>query len=245
MSQNEIHPIDCGDKTENVLTTDNLQESKCFKAFKKILVILDSFFKIPRTYTLSHINDDTDTISRADSERRLCWLMWCFGLCLDFGLAILIVILISFEQNKVLSTVTENENMSPDVSVVQKLVVMFGDGMTLFFAMNKSLELEVVKTHKFTFDKCGFFAYDEINHIQTLVGSPGNLNLIHDPNFNSKRIRGMIVFKRSWRARALLNIGRFRQLADVLCFLLSFFPLFVPGPRRTPADPDGPRRTTV
>ena len=176
-----------------MMTTDNQQVRKCFQVLKTILQKLDNFFKIPRTYTLSHINDDTDTISRAESERRLCLLMGCLGLCLDFGLAILIVILISLEQNQLVPIRSEMEKLSSNVPVVQKLAVIFGDGTTLFLVMNRSLELETVKTHKFTYDKCGFFAYDEINHIQTLVGSPGKLNYIHDSDFNSKKITGIIV----------------------------------------------------
>ena len=175
------------------MITDNQQETKCFQAFNKFLVLLDTFFKIPRTYTLSHINDDTDTISRSDSERRLCLLFWWLGLCLDFGLAILIGILITLEQNQIVRISSEMEKITSNVPLVQKLAVIFGDGTTLFLVMNKSLELETVKTHKFTYDKCGFFAYDEINHIQTLVGSPGKLNYIHDSDFNSKKITGRIL----------------------------------------------------
>ena len=215
MSQNEIHQIDCTEntdykteieiktktetktetetETENVLTmtSDNQPKGKCFQAFKKILVLLDTFFKIPRIYTLSHINDDTDTISRADSERRLCLLFWCLGLFLNFGLAILIGILFYLHQNQIVPITSDVEEMSSNIPVVQKLAVIFGDGTTLFFALNKSLELIILKTHKFNYDNCGFFAYDGPNHIQTLVGSSGKLNYIHDSNFNSKKIQGI------------------------------------------------------
>ena len=167
MSQNEIYQIDCTDNTdykteikteaeaeakaENVLTmtSDNQPKGKCFQAFKKILVLLDTFFKIPRIYTLSHINDDTDTISRADSERRLCLLFWCLGLFLNFGLAILIGILFSLQQNQIVPIRSEMEEMLSNIPVVQKLAVIFGDGTTLFLAMNKSLELIILKIHKF------------------------------------------------------------------------------------------------
>ena len=172
------------------MTIHNEQGTKCFQAFNKFLVLLDTFFKIPRTYTLSHINDDTDTISRNDSERRLFLLMSCLGLCLEFGLAILIGILISLQQNQVFTINSKMEDILSDVPVIQKLAVIFGDGTTLFLVMNKSLELETIKTHKFTYDKRGIFAYSEINHIQTLIGSPENPNYIHDSNFNSKKILG-------------------------------------------------------
>ena len=172
------------------MTSDNQQETKCLQTFKKILVILENFSKIPRIFTLSHINDNTDTISRADSEKRLFLLFWCLGLCLNLGLAILIGILFSLQQNEIVLIGSEMEEVSSDVPVVQKLAVIFGDGTTLFLAMNKSLELNVLKTHKFNYDNCGFFAYDEPNHIQTLVGSSGKLNYIHDSNFNSKKIQG-------------------------------------------------------
>ena len=83
------------------MIADNQQGTKCFQAFNTFLELLDAFFKIPRTYTLSHNNDDTDTISRAHSEQRLCLLISCLGLCLDFGLTILIGILIMLEQNQI------------------------------------------------------------------------------------------------------------------------------------------------
>ena len=105
-----------------MMTTDNQQVRKCFQVLKTILLKLDTFFKIPRTYTLSHINDDTDTISRAESERRLCLLMGCLGLCLDFGLAILIVILISLEQNQLVPIRSEMEKLSSKKETVNKFL---------------------------------------------------------------------------------------------------------------------------
>ena len=74
--------------------------------------------------------------------------------------------------------------------VVQKLVVVFGDGTTLMLAMKKSFEFNIIQYHKFNYDKNGFFAFDQIDHIQTLVGSAGKLNYMHDYRFNSKKIPG-------------------------------------------------------
>ena len=103
-------------------------------------------------------------------------------------MTLLITILISLMDNDALNL--SNQPLQNDLPVLQKLVVIFGDGTALFLAMNTMLELKILKTHRFNFDKCGFFAYDAIDHIQTLVGSPGTLNYIHDSNFNSKKIIG-------------------------------------------------------
>ena len=110
------------------------------------------------------------------------------GKVAHFGLAIFIGIFFSLQQNQILPNRSEIEEISSDVPVVQKLAVIFGDGTTLFLAMNKTLNLNVLRTHRFHYDNCGFFAYDHPNHIQTLVGSSGKLNYIHDSNFNSKKI---------------------------------------------------------
>ena len=171
--------------------TDNT-DYKCYQSLIRFLKLLNTFFQLPRTYQLSHVNDDTDVISRSDSDRRVVLLIWFLGFCLNVGMTILISILISIINNDTLNLSNNLLQNKSKVPVVQKLVVLFGDGTTLFLAMNKMLELKIVKTHKFNFDKCGFFAYDESGHIQTLVGSPGKLNYIHDSNFNSKKIVGNI-----------------------------------------------------
>ena len=72
---------------------------------------------------------------------------------------------------------------SDSLPVVQKLVVVFGDGTTLMLAMNKSFELNIVQHHKFNYDEKGFFAFDQI-------GSQGKLNFMHDYRFNSKKVPG-------------------------------------------------------
>ena len=161
-----------------------------YQSLIRFLKLLNTFFQLPRTYQLSHVNDDTDIISRSDSDRRVFLLIWFLGFCLDLGMTILISILISIINNDALDLRNNLLQNNSDVPVVKKLVVIFGDGTTLLLAMTKSLELEIVKTHRFNFDKCGFFAYDHVDHIQTLVGSPGKLNYIHDSNFNSKKIIG-------------------------------------------------------
>ena len=74
--------------------------------------------------------------------------------------------------------------------VVQKLVVIFGDGTAFFLVMYKNLELAIVQDQKFNFDERGFFAYDQINHVQTLVGDPFDLNYMHYSKFHYKKIPG-------------------------------------------------------
>ena len=74
--------------------------------------------------------------------------------------------------------------------VVPKLVVIFGDGTAFFLVLDNSLELAIIQDKKFIFDERGFFAYDQINHIQTLVGNPYALNYMHYSKFHYKKIHG-------------------------------------------------------
>ena len=185
-------------KNKELFKTDRLEAEKsgqkrCLQAFNKLLILLNDFSRVPRTYKLSHINDNTDVIPKAESEKRVIWLICVLGVCLHLGLAVMISILILITESPVFSMKTPTEKLVPDVAVLQKLVVIFGDGTTLFLAMNMNLEVEVLKTHKFNYDHCGFFAYDEPNHIQTLVGSSENLNYIHDSGYNSKKIQGKLL----------------------------------------------------
>ena len=114
--------------------------------------------------------------------------IWFLGFCLNFGITILICVMISIEGSH--TTYQLTNFLQNNVPVLQKLVVIFGDGTALFIAMNKRLQFHILKKHKFNFDQCGFFAFDAVDHIQTLVGSPGKLNYIHDSDFNSKKIIG-------------------------------------------------------
>ena len=175
------------------LETDKSDQKKCLQAFNKLLTLLNDLCRVPRTYKLTHINDDTDVIPKSQSEKRVIWLICVLGVCLHLGLAVMISILILITESPVFSMKTPTEKLVPDVAVLQKLVVIFGDGTTLFLAMNMNLEVEVLKTHKFNYDHCGFFAYDEPNHIQTLVGSSENLNYIHDSDFKSEKIQGKVL----------------------------------------------------
>lgn len=175
------------------LETDKSDQKQCLQAFNKLLTLLNDFSRVPRTYKLTHINDNTDVIPKSQSEKRVIWLICVLGFCLHLGLAIVISILISITENPVFSMKTQTEKLVSEVAVLHKLVVIFGDGTTLFLAMNMNLELKVLKTHKFNYDHCGFFAYDEPNHIQTLVGSSENLNYIHDSDFNSIKIQGKLL----------------------------------------------------
>ena len=188
MLKQEIQQSDTDNNTD--YKSDHHDGKVWYQSLIRILKLLNTFFQLPRTYQLSHVNDDTDIISRSDSDRRVFLLIWFLGFCLNLGMTILISILISLINNDALNLSNNLLQNKSDMPVLQKLAVIFGDGTTLFLAMNKMLELKIVKTHKFNFDKCGFFAYDEVDHIQTLVGSPGRWNYIHDSNFNSKNIIG-------------------------------------------------------
>ena len=61
--------------------------------------------------------------------------------------------------------------------------------------MDKSLELKITNTWKYSYDKRGFFAFATEDSIQTLVGSQGKPNYVHDFKFNSKKIKGLLFLK--------------------------------------------------
>ena len=152
---------------------------------------LDKLFTVPK-YKLRHVIDDTDVISRAESEKRIFWIIFILGLLLNLGTCFLISIFISLNKEIQLKTYDE-ERLMP---VLQKLVLILSDGTALFLYMTKSLELKIAQIHNFDYDRCGFFAYYQHGHIQTLVGNTYELNYIYDSNFDSKAIRGKkISFK--------------------------------------------------
>ena len=195
MMKPEIHQIEITDIPDYNADNDLMKKTVSLDgkgwchSLKKFIKLLNIFFQIRSTYKLSHVNDNTDLISRSESERRVFLLIWFLGFCLNLGMTILISILITLINNDTTKNLS-NYPLQNDMPVLQKLAVIFGDGATLFLAMNTNQELQIVKTHRFNFDKCGFFAYDNVDHIQTLVGTPGKLNYIHDSNFNSKKIIG-------------------------------------------------------
>ena len=195
MMKPEIHQIEITDIPDYNADNDLMKKTVSLDgkgwchSLKKFIKLLNIFFQIRATYKLSHVNDNTDIISRSESERRVFLLIWFLGFCLNLGMTILISILITLINNDTTKNLS-NYPLQNDMPVLQKLAVIFGDGATLFLAMNTNQELQIVKMHRFNFDKCGFFAYGNVDHIQTLVGSPGKLNYIHDSNFNSKKIIG-------------------------------------------------------
>ena len=146
---------------------------------------LDKLFTVPK-YKLRHVIDDTDVISRAESEKRIFWIIFIFGLLLNLGTCFIISIFISLNKEIQLMTYDE-ERLMP---VLKKLVLILSDGTAFFLYMTKSIKLKITQIHKFDYDRCGFFAYYQNGHIQTLVGNPYKLNYIHDSNFDSKAIQG-------------------------------------------------------
>ena len=183
------------DKSEKNLTFDKSNTFYKFNGFKQIFFKFITFFNkcftCPRTYIFTHVNINADLISKEDSGKRVIWLLTIFAFLLDLTFSILIITLSLYSSNdsskyEILTSNTELEVLP----VVQKLVVIFGDGTSLFLVMNKSLELAIIQDQKFNFDKSGFFAYDQINHIQTLVGNPYALNYMHYSKFHYKEIAG-------------------------------------------------------
>ena len=162
------------------------------KQLKMVYYYFETFFNcfdkictVPR-YKLKHVNDDNDVISKAESEKRIFWIIFIFALFLNLGICFMISIFISL--NKEINVTEYDEEIL--MPVLQKLVLILSDGTTLFLYMTKSLELKIAKIHKFNYDPCGFFAYYQNGHIQTLVGNTYELNYIYDSNFDSKAIQG-------------------------------------------------------
>ena len=161
---------------------------------KTFFNFLDKLFKVPRSYKLNHVNDDSDVISKAESETRIFWIIFVLGLFLNLGGSFVISILINLTKEspryEIIETEYGEQISNNPLPVLQNLVLILADGRSLFFYIDKILDLRIMKTHKFSYDHCGFFAYNQIDHIQTLVGTQGKLNFIHDSNFNSKKILG-------------------------------------------------------
>ena len=59
--------------------------------------------------------------------------------------------------------------------------------------MNNQFVLEMIRSHKFLYNKCGFHAFHENGLIQTLVGSAGKSNFYYDYDFKFKQIPGTML----------------------------------------------------
>ena len=62
---------------------------------KTFFNFLDKLFKVPRSYKLNHVNDDSDVISKAESETRIFCIIFVLGLFLNLGGSFVISILIN------------------------------------------------------------------------------------------------------------------------------------------------------
>ena len=173
------------DKSDHVTTWQQFLKS-CSTFVEEFL----DFFKCARTYQLTHVNINGGVISRSQSEKRIIYLLAFLGLFMTVYICIMIAILISLIQSPEKYTLRNFEQDLDGLPVLQKLVVIYDDGNAFFMVMNKTFELEIVDTHNFNYDKCGFYAYDQIDHIQTLVGRPGQNNFMHDSKLNGKNISG-------------------------------------------------------
>ena len=122
------------------------------KNINRIFEYLDILFNVPRTYILRHVNDDSDIISRADSEKRIFWLFFILGFALNLGGSFVIYIFMIFEDEPTKYEIIETESGKElfGSPVLQELVLILGDGTSLFLYMNKSLHLKITKTHKFS-----------------------------------------------------------------------------------------------
>ena len=186
---------------ENDKSEENLAANKTNSFYKsnrskqilfKFIKVFNECFTFPRTYIFTHVNINTDLISKEDSEKRVFWLLTFFAFFQSLTCSILVIILFLSSKNystkyEIITHNTEKEVLP----VVQKLVVIFGDGTSIFLVMYKSLELAIIQDQKFNFNyNYSFFAYDQINYIQTLVGNPNASNIMHYSKFYYKKIPG-------------------------------------------------------
>ena len=165
-----------------------------YSKIKKCFEYLNILFKVPRSYILRHVNDDSDVISRAESERRIFWLFFMLGFALNLVGCLLIFLFMILKAGPAKYEFIETESgkdiFNSALPVIQKLVLILGDGTSLFLYMNQNLHLKISKSHKLDYDPHGFFAYHQNDRIQTLIGSKGKPNSIYDSNFNSNKIFG-------------------------------------------------------
>ena len=155
--------------------------------------LFNECFTLPRT-KMFHVNINTDLISKEGSEKRVIWLLTSFALFQILTFSILVITLLRSLKNNLEDKTIMYDTELDIWPVVQKLVVIFGDGTAFFLVMYKNLELAIVQDQKFNFDERGFFAYDQINHFQTLVGNPFDLNYMHYSKFHYKKIPGLYFF---------------------------------------------------
>ena len=198
MTDMELEVYEDKDKNEDNLTankppksnkSDRSKQKQFLVGLHRFLTVFNECCTLRRAYTLTHVNINTDLISKEDSEKRVIWLLTIFAFLQSFTFSILVLRSSLPLKNYEINTPKSNTELEI-LPVVQKLVVIFGDGTSLFLVMNKSLELAIIQDQKFNFDKSGFFAYDQINHIQTLVGNPYALNYMHYSKFHYKEIAG-------------------------------------------------------
>ena len=189
ISETEITDNDSQDESEETDKTETTWQQFAVGCTTFVDEFLD-FFKCARTYNLNHVNNNAGVISRAESENRVVKILSFFAVFMTVYICIMIAILISLMKSPEKYPLQIFDNDSDNLPALQKLVVIFDDGNAFFMVMNKSFELEIVDTHNFNYDKCGFHAYDQIDHIQTLVGRPGQNNFMHDSRFNSRNISG-------------------------------------------------------
>ena len=139
--------------------------------------------------TSSHIDDNSNVITKEDSFNRIIWLTIIFEALLFCGLCFLIF-LVFFISSTEYQERYEIEEITSKHPTQQYMQVIYGDGYSLILQMDKNLDFKIVKTNKYNYDQCGFFAFPSNYYLQTIVGSPGKLNYIHDFHFNSKKISG-------------------------------------------------------
>ena len=155
----------------------------------KLAETINFLFSIPKAYILSHINDNENLLTKSESVNRIICLMSTLCTFLSFGLCFLIGFLMLISSRRY-ETTYPMQKVLPNHPAHQYLQVIYGDGYSLILQMTLSLDLKIIRTNKYNYDPCGFFAFTSKDNLQTLVGSPGKSNYIHDFNFNSKRIPG-------------------------------------------------------
>ena len=155
--------------------------------------IVNSFFSIPKAYIVSHINDNDNVLTKRQSINRIIWIMTTLCTFLNFLICFLIGIVMSVSSIRYEKSYTLEDALPIHPAANQYLQVIYGDGYSLILQMTINLDLKIIKTNKYNYDPCGLFAFTSKDNLQTLVGSPGKSNYIHDFCFNGKRNPGNFV----------------------------------------------------
>ena len=82
-------------KTNKIDNSDLSRKKQFLRGLHSFFTVFNECFTFPRTYIFTHVNINTDVISRSDSEKRVFRLMSFVAFLLSFTIAIIVSIVFS------------------------------------------------------------------------------------------------------------------------------------------------------